>query len=504
MPYYLHTVDNPPIWRDGLRRALLRVFDRAGVPPFNNTDPSVCLSFPDAKTANARRLALVRQAKKDGSGIDWALVVFIPRYKEACDWREREDYRLTGQLPPEYDKAGKQIVYVAVPWKNDDWYNNDNRDGDDNSTRWTSMHYAHMSRVMPGQVAFTPTEEYGVQNRKIRMTVARYLDKFARFHNGDLALTTKEIAHYVAIVKAHADQQLKIARAGADIVKVYLNGPSSCMSHAVGDYETYGVHPVSAYGDSDLGVAYLGDPDDGISARSIVWPEKKVYIRVYGDETLKLVLEENGYKNDSLAGATFPAIRLTGGRYLFPYIDTYERDDGMTADLITKSDGKRYFKLKPTGGEYDAKVTEGVAVVAEEDRMCENCGEHISVDQYDDQNGLCHSCYQDHWRCNRCGNDSCSEDDRYSDQDGDSYCESCYSKSFAHCRKCQSEYGKDDDRASKRERGVSDYCAECSEDQMICDTCGDMVDNDPVMTTCDNCKETEEETAETDKETETV
>jgi hypothetical protein len=37
---------------------------------------------------------------------------------------------------------------------------------------------------------------------------------------------------------------------------------------------------------------------------------------------------------------------------------------------------------------------------------------------------------------------------------------------------------------------------------MICDTCGDMVDNDPTETTCDDCRETEEETAE--KETETV
>jgi hypothetical protein len=502
MPYYLHTVDNPPIWRDGLRWVMLQNFDRAGVPPFNNPDPSVCLPFPDAKTANARRLALIRQAKKDGSGVDWAPVVFIPSYKESCDWRDREDHRLSGKLPPEYDKDGKQIMYVAVPWKGDDWYSNDGRDGDENSTTWQSMHYAHMSRVMPGQVAFTPTEEYGVQNRKIRMTVARYLDKFARFHNGDLALTTKEIARYVAIVKAHADQQLKIARAGADIVKVYLNGPSSCMSHAVGDYETGGVHPVSAYGDSDLGVAYLGDPATGVSARSIVWPDKKIYIRIYGDDTLRLVLEENGYKNDSLAGATFPAIRLTGGRYLFPYIDTCRRDDGMTADLITKANGKQYFKLKPSGGEYDVKVTEGIAVVAEEDHTCSNCGDHVNGDDYNEDTGLCNSCYQDHWHCERCGEDYYNDDDRYSSEDGDNYCHTCYDKLFARCKSCQSEYRRDDDRASKRDRGVSDYCAECSDDQMICDTCGDMVDNDPVETTCDDCRETEEETAE--KETETV
>jgi hypothetical protein len=496
--------DNLPLWREGLRWAILREYDRRNVPPFTNPDPSVCLSFPDAKTANTRRQALVRQAKKDETGLDWAPVVFIPSYKDATDWRNREGHRLSGELPPEFDKDGKQIFYMPVPWTHDDWYYLDGRENHDDATTWASMHYAHMSRVMPGQVAFTPTEEYGVQNRKIRMTVARYLDKYAKCHDGSPALSARQIARYVAIVKAHTDQRLQIARDGADIVAVYLNGPSSCMSHAVGDYKTHGIHPVSAYGDSDLGVAYLGDPNDGVSARSIVWPDKKTYIRIYGDETLKLVLESNGYTHGSLHGATFPAIRLTGGKYLFPYIDTLSREDGMTADLITKPNGKQYFKLKTTGGEYDAKTTEGVALIAEETYTCTNCGDSIDGDAHVDQNGLCNSCYQDHWSCNRCGDDSFGDDERYSSEDGDSYCQTCYETLFARCKACGCEYDKTEDRVSKRNRGVTAYCSDCSDDRMICDTCDKMVDDDAVETACVDCREPEETETETDTETETV
>jgi hypothetical protein len=504
MPYYVHTVDNLPLWREGLTWRIIRTCERDGHAPFAR--PSVCLEFPDAKTANARRQALGKAAKTDGSGVDWAPVVFMPTYQEAEDWRERESGRLAGELPPEYDKDGKVIHYAPVPWRRDYWYCSENRDSDENSLTWAGTHYAHMSRVMPGQVAFTPTEEYGVTNRKIRMTVARYLDKFARDHSGHPVLTKTDIARYVAIVKAHADQSLKIARAGAEIVKVYLTGPPSCMSHPVDDYDnTNGIHPVFAYGESDLGVAYLGDPNSGVSARSVVWPNKKIYVRIYGDDTLKLILEDQGYKNGSLTGATFPAIRLTGGRYLCPYVDSPRRDDSVTADLITKANGDCYFKLRGVGGEYDVKVTEGVATVAEDLYTCSNCGEEISARESDDQNGLCQGCYHDQWTCARCGDASFDIDDAYSSDDGDSYCESCWNALFARCTKCNDAYEKSEDRISKRDRGMSDYCADCSADRMICDACGEIVDDDPVETTCADCRqETEDETAETDKETETV
>lgn len=505
MPYYVHTVDNLPLWREGFRWSILRNIDRAGVAPFQNTDPSVCRVCPDAKTASLLRQTLVRQAKKDGSP-DWAPVVFIPTFTEACDWRNREDHRLSGLLPPEYDKDGKQIYYMPIPWKSDDWYSNDGTDGHEDSTTWASLHYAHMSRVMPGQVAFTPSEEYGVQNRKVRMTVARYLDKYARLHNGDPALSAKQIARYVAQVKAHADQQLKIARTGAEIVKVYLNGPSSCMSHVVDDYETGGLHPVLAYGDSDLAVAYLGDPDEGISARSIVWPEKKTYIRIYGDSTLEHVLQDHGYTHGSLAGATFPAIPVKGGHYLFPYIDTVQRDHGMTADLITKADGRLYFRLKVSGGQYDAKVTEGTAQPAEAQYNCENCSDAISESEHEDNNGLCSGCYQDHWACARCGEDYYNDDELNRADNDENYCSDCYTALYARCTACGEEYVRSEDRASKRDRGVSDYCGACSDDRMICDTCGKLVDDDPVETTCADCRDESEteENATPAKETETV
>src|ERR1700678_1719150 len=47
-----------------------------------------------------------------------------------------------------------------------------------------------------------------------------------------------------------------------DIEHVYLNGPTSCMSHPAQSYESK-EHPVRVYGAGDLAIAYLPDADTG-------------------------------------------------------------------------------------------------------------------------------------------------------------------------------------------------------------------------------------------------
>ena len=69
-------------------------------------------------------------------------------------------------------------------------------------------------------------------------------------------------------------------------------------------------NPAGQYGAGDLAIAYLENEDGYVIARTLVWPDKKIYARIYGDEdeNLAIALASQGYLYDSLG--------FTGARLL--------------------------------------------------------------------------------------------------------------------------------------------------------------------------------------------
>ena len=132
-------------------------------------------------------------------------------------------------------------------------------------------------------------------------------------------------------------------------------------------------HPVSVYGGSDLGVAYLGDIQTTITARCVVWPDKLTYFRVYGDPTLKAILHRAGYKQDAPSGAKVRHIPHRG-RIIMPYVDGISHcSRHSTEDWMVLGGGST--SCQQTTG-YTTEVSEDYDDEADEDDdtfVCEQC-----------------------------------------------------------------------------------------------------------------------------------
>jgi hypothetical protein len=84
-------------------------------------------------------------------------------------------------------------------------------------------------------------------------------------------------------------------------------------------------HPVSVYAAGDLHLAYLEQQDGEITARALVWPERRKVGRTYGDTTTLLTkLLELGYEKpenyDAIKGARLLKIPYRQG-YIMPFLD---------------------------------------------------------------------------------------------------------------------------------------------------------------------------------------
>lgn len=243
-------------------------------------------------------------------------------------------------------------------------------------------HFAYAAITAPGSVAFTENASKGERDVQTVMRAGRYLRKFYP------ELSNEHVERYAANLAKCGE--LQFARTSDEIVEIYTTGPSSCMSHSASSYEDG--HPCRVYGaPGDLTLAYMLGSDGKAMARALVWESKKVYGRVYGDQTaLVPLLAAAGFEAGSLKGARIKRIPTTWDADIFvmPYIDGAQ-SYGLCGDA-------EFFVI---GGDYDASSTTGVT-----ERTC-TCS-------------ICSECL--------------SEDDAR-EHDGDHYCESCFHDSFAFC-----------------------------------------------------------------------
>jgi len=228
---------------------------------------------------------------------------------------------------------------------------------------YNGLHYLHVSTDDPEKVAFTPSEEYGRINRQKRMKFTRYLDKY--FAD---TIPSDEREY---IIKSHYNEyvpsDIHFAWTEDEIEWVYTHGPPSCMSRPVTDFDLP-CHPVRAYAAGDLAIAYKLSPHrhNTVQARVVVWPDKKIYGRIYGDDmSIRQNLINAGYREDCFGfeGAKLLAIEHDG-EYIAPYLDVNCRG------YIENG----YIVLDDTAGKIRLRNDSGLQAPR---TACNNCNDYV-------------------------------------------------------------------------------------------------------------------------------
>ncbi|RWB08826.1 MAG: hypothetical protein EOQ39_18550 [Mesorhizobium sp.] len=227
-------------------------------------------------------------------------------------------------------------------------------------------HFARVSEKDTTMVSYFASENSGKLDRRTNTHVNRYLLEFYK----DLPIDTRR--RLVWQFTGENSELIKFAASADDIVAVYKSGPSSCMSHNDGFYAS-DENPTCAYAGPDLQLAYIEDERGHPIARTVCWPEKKIYATIYGDdEKMRAELKKLGYRKSF---ADFEGARLqlqkTGGYfdydegnysgYLCPYIDFAHSVEPIGEYLVVTRKGS-----------YDCKSQSGVA--ERNPCTCWNCG----------------------------------------------------------------------------------------------------------------------------------
>lgn len=206
---------------------------------------------------------------------------YQPRPVNDGAWHEREKKRMLAK------------DYLPLPWASERW--------------WTDLrpiwgdHYPHASVDKEAFLAFTESPEKGSADIQTRIKPGRYLERYF----GEPGILSPHVVKDLCskFSNQYEANIVYYAATSDEIEKVYLTGPTSCMSKRGDSYPTK-EHPVRMYAAGDLQVAYL-KRDDKPSARVVIWPEKKIMnSSFYGDSArLRPILTKQGYKEGILHGA---------------------------------------------------------------------------------------------------------------------------------------------------------------------------------------------------------
>ncbi|HEV2225038.1 MAG TPA: hypothetical protein VGR84_18750 [Candidatus Acidoferrales bacterium] len=365
----------------------------------------------------------------------------------------REQYRFECGYIIICSDPSHQVIYRHVPWVRESF--------------WVDHHWAHISNEDPSLIAYTPTPRHAAEDRQVRTKPGRYLQSLGL----DNETVKRWCSEYAVAIRP---PEVKFAGPGddeetADLIEaVYCNGPGSCMSHQV-DYYDSKIHPVRVYAAGDLAIAYLGDAHKRVTARTLVWPEKKMFSRIYGDVgRLQPMLERMGYLYDFMEGARL--LRIPHGRtFVMPYIDPPNarvRDDG---DMFRVSNSGKF-----------AHNTKGLL---SSDAVCCSCeGEGGEEEgRWFDDDYYCRSCWDNSFtECYNCGDDV-SYDDSTTVGDAD-WCPRCAERHLRNCAQCTETYHRYD--LTEIANGL--YCEECRDDRFtVCDECEGWVDKDSISEASD-------------------
>ena len=367
------------------------------------------------------------------------LAPYAGQRPEDC-WRAREATRFN---------SGEYLPIGAFPWASADWYRN-SPEG--------KGHFAHVSIEDPSKIAFTPNERFGREDRQLRMKPGKYLRKYF----GKILAET-EITEFARSYAALNEKvELQLAETADEIVRVYTDGPRSCMSSS---------DSVRMYAGHGLAVAYVAGKDGDPTGRAVCWPEKLVFSRIYGDDSrLRASLMRAGYHpqgpDHSFVGAQLTLEAADGEGYVCPWLDfncsQVDADRGSETLRVTR------------GGEYDAQQISGVIGGI----FCERCESHGNSDDcfsVNDQN-WCVSCYESYgFHCESCEESYDTDDARTVEGDPNSrhanheqiWCTACARDQATECDECEKLFA-----GGTVEVGNSTYCSDCADEKTFhCESC---------------------------------
>lgn len=258
-------------------------------------------------------------------------------------------------------------------------------------------HFLHQSTETPGMVAFTPSAQYGEQDRQVRTSFGKYLKRYFGKALDDAQIS--ELTRLYNVVTTPAE--FKILTDPDEIEWAYENGPPSCMRRDRGHLSSHAdPHPTQCYGsvpgwEADTGLAVLVK-NEGVIARVIVNRKRQQYGRIYtmgGGEHQALIrhLEAAEYTESSttLYRANIRALQNDDGAWLAPYVDGYG-----DAELV--HDGAEHAYWKIGNGSYCVQNASGLVESSEYDHTCDDCG-----DEFNEDDGY-YSRYHDEWICSDC------------------------------------------------------------------------------------------------------
>lgn len=339
----------------------------------------VIASYPDIENAKTY-LEAVKMLDPDFA----YTIKKVPTSGEQLDanWRDREQERFD---------SGR---YKPVPWS-------------EYAHLW-SDHFAHIAESDSRKVAYTESEEKGLRDIQKVITPQAYLE---RFFSGVLTCPAGFTPNLLPHTReAYCDEMsgqsadVKFTGLGnADLMeRVYVScredskyEVSSCMTYKASHFSSF-MHPVRVYAlGGELELAYLTDDQGVVSARCLVWPERKVWGRTYGERSNKLTkgLRALGYTHGSpsaLEGAKFARVPNDPDdpdckQFVVPYLDGNHK-------FADSPCGK--FFIIDEGGPYCGEQQDGLSYL-EEMRYCDRCEESTSSDVYGVGNETwCESCYE--------------------------------------------------------------------------------------------------------------
>lgn len=288
-------------------------------------------------------------------------------------WQWRELYRtITG----EYE--------LPVFWK-EDWFK---QHQDVVLKTWP-----HISVKHPEMLAITESLGKGHRDLQTRIRIGAFMSKHLRV---DQDIVKRLVLEHNT---KYDHTMVHFAESAEDIINVYYGGCGSCMSYDLSDYNTDGVYPIEVYGDSDLQVAYIRNKNGSTQQRCLVWPERKLFGRIYGEGPIRGQLEELGYSPGSFVGARIRYIENPArhdGSPVLPYLDNanyvYRNGDWMVitndeddADyLCDRTDGtgepRNHHSCDECGDRYrESELT----YVPNEGNICEGCLDEYFVEARD-------------------------------------------------------------------------------------------------------------------------
>jgi hypothetical protein len=392
------------------------------------------------------------------------------RIKNNPEWENRELARF---------ESGD---YLPVAWHDSSfWRNNE---------AIHKLHYAHRSKVKDHCIAYTESPEKGSQDRQTRIKAGAYLTKYFSH-----ILSESEINHYArlhASIENTLDSEVKFTSDPDLIEEIYIHGPQSCMSDPASSFSGH-CHPVKVYGDSDLQLAYVDRQSDyhnrRYAARALVWPEKKIYGRVYPTPErysdndriiaraeyngLIMALEKLGYQSGRFDGAKIKAIEDSNDNgYIMPYLDGTQG-----VDLVGE-----YFVIHGNG-DYSADQTNGL--MGDNKTTCQRCEESVDPDdtsivqtRHVSETWCCRCTDYYSFYCEGYGDlyDSDSQDSVC--VDGNTYSLRYAEHNFYFCERSE-EWTKESCRTVNTKHGTEEWCeSEVEDHAFLCEKSDSLYSSD--------------------------